>query len=329
MENILTKAFDKFSNLKILVIGDVMIDAYMWGKVDRISPEAPVPVISVTKHESRLGGAANVGLNINELGATPILCACIGNDTYGNEFTNLLKNNNMPVQGIMTSNKRQTTVKTRIISNNQHLLRVDDETDKPLDNDTEQAFINHIDNLFETYNFNAIIFEDYDKGNITPSIIEHVVKKANSKNIPTLVDPKKRNFLNYNNVTVFKPNFKEICEGLKIELQKGDINELNNSALKLCKMLNAKHVMVTLSELGVFVTNNNTYCHTPAQQRGITDVSGAGDTVISVTACALAAGLDINTSVKLANIAGGLVCEQVGVVPVNKNQLLFEAKKLI
>lgn len=323
--NQISQAFDQFNTFKILIIGDVMIDAYMWGKVDRISPEAPVPIIAITKSESRMGGAANVGLNIRALQAEPILCAMIGEDEKGDTFKNLLKKRGMSDIGIVPSKERRTTVKTRIISDNQHLLRVDDETTQPLSTVQESDFIQHIDTLFETLEFNAIIFEDYDKGNITPKIINHVVQKANSLNIPTLVDPKKRNFNNYKGVSLFKPNFKEICEGVKLDIPKGDFNALFEATKILEKELGAKHIMVTLSELGVFITDENSYHQLPAEIRDIADVSGAGDTVVSVAACCLAANLSAKSVAAISNLAGGLVCEKVGVVPIDKKQLLLES----
>jgi len=321
------KAFIDFNKQALLVIGDVMIDSYMWGKVDRISPEAPVPVISVSKRENRLGGAANVGLNVKALGATAVMCALIGDDSKGKVFKTLLRKSEMTDIGILVSKDRKTTVKTRIISDNQHLLRVDDEETTPLSTKQEELFIKHIDTLFSSFNFNAIIFEDYDKGNITPAIINYVVEKANKLNIPTLVDPKKRNFADYKNVTLFKPNFKEICEGVKIDIPKGDFAALFEAAQILISRLNAKHIMVTLSELGVFITENGKYHQIPAHIRDIADVSGAGDTVISVAACCLAAGLPANKVAAISNIAGGLVCEKVGVVPIEKAALEQESIK--
>ncbi len=305
-----------------------MIDAYMWGNVDRISPEAPVPIISVSKWENRMGGAANVGLNIRALGAKPVMCAIIGDDEKGEIFKQLLKKREMTDEGMLVSPKRQTTVKTRVISDNQHLLRVDEESTNTLDKELEQEFIVHVGKLMDSQTFNAVIFEDYDKGNITPNIIDFVVSKAKKLNIPTLVDPKKRNFDAYKGVTLFKPNYKEICEGLKEDIPKGDFEALNTATLKLKKKLNAHYIMVTLSELGVFIANEKGYHQIPALIRDIADVSGAGDTVISVASCCLAAGLPPKTIAGISNLAGGLVCEKVGVVPIEKQQLLEEAEKL-
>ncbi|MBP5667020.1 MAG: hypothetical protein J6X32_02630 [Salinivirgaceae bacterium] len=324
---LITDAFVRCNQFSILVVGDVMIDAYMWGKVERISPEAPVPIISIKSHEERLGGAANVGLNVKAMGANAVMCAVIGSDEKGDQLCRLLEQNGMTADGIIRSDQRKTTVKTRVISSNQHLLRIDDEQTAPLPEEIEKQFISHIDRLFGKYKFDAVIFEDYDKGNITPAIIEHVVAQAHKLNIPTLVDPKKRNFTNYKGVTLFKPNFKEICEGLKITLAKGDFDALNAAAQQLRSMLGATHIMVTLSELGVFITDGDSYSRTPAEIRDIADVSGAGDTVISVASCCMAAGLPPVLTAQIANIAGGLVCEKVGVVPVDKDALLDDVVK--
>lgn len=322
-------AFDQFNQQQVLIIGDVMIDAYMWGKVERISPEAPVPVISVSKRENRLGGAANVALNVKALGANPVMCAIIGADSKGKVFQQLLKKRALTAQGIMVSDQRKTTVKTRVISNNQHLLRIDDEWSEPLTLETEEAFMAHIDLLFETNTFDAVIFEDYDKGNITPAIINHVVSITQKLAIPTLVDPKKRNFLEYRGVTLFKPNFKEICEGLKLDIPNGDFAALHQAAERLRNQLNSRHIMVTLSERGIYISTEGSYFQMPAQVRDIADVSGAGDTVISVAACCLAAKLAPEVIASVSNIAGGLVCENVGVVPVEKDLLLEEIQNLL
>lgn len=327
MKTTVKKAFEKFNQFKILIVGDVMIDAYMWGNVTRISPEAPVPIINIKEMENRMGGAANVALNISELGAKPFICSIIGNDTKGKEFKELLQKRKMSDEGILVSKMRKTTVKTRIISNGQQLLRIDEELTQSLDSHLEDDFVKHIGKLIEKHTFDAIIFEDYDKGTITPPIIDFVVKKAKEKNIPTLVDPKKRNFCAYKGVTLFKPNFKEICEGLKQEIKKNDFEALNKAANQLKQRLGIQYVMVTLSELGIFVAEKETYYRVPAHIRDIADVSGAGDTVISVAACCLAAKMDIKLLAKVTNLAGGLVCEKVGVVPINKEQLLVEILK--
>jgi len=297
----------------------------MWGKVNRISPEAPVPIIMSTKQENRLGGAANVALNVQALGANPILCSVIGNDSKAKTFHSLLKKRNLSNEGIIQDETRITTVKTRIISDNQHLLRVDEENDNEINSDLEEKFIKKVLTILADKQINAIIFEDYDKGCITPKVIKSIVDYANKNNIPTLVDPKKRNFMEYRNVTLFKPNFKELVEGLKVEIKSGDFESIFKASQQLKKDLSCKYQLITLSELGVFISHNNSYETIPAEIRDIADVSGAGDTLIGTASLCLAAGLDPKIIAGISNLAGGLVCEKIGVVPINKEQLLQEA----
>jgi len=324
----LKKVFSLFNQFNILVIGDVMIDSYMWGKVERISPEAPIPVVSVTKKENRLGGAANVALNVKALGANPIICSVIGNDDKGNEFLQLLNNHGLPTNGMLQNNDRITTVKTRVISSNQHLLRVDEETDKNINIEIEAEFIAKIENIINTEKIHAIIFEDYDKGAITPLLIQKIVALANQNKIPTLVDPKKRNFNYYQNVTLFKPNFKELVEGLKLDIKKSDNEEIKKAAQRIQNEWNIGNVLITLSELGVFISNGKTTHNLPAEIRDIADVSGAGDTLISTATLCMAANLSIFDIATISNMAGGLVCEKVGVVPIDKQLLLNECLKI-
>lgn len=318
----LTSIFEGFQNLNVLIIGDVMIDSYLWGDVTRISPEAPVPVLSSTLKEMRLGGAANVALNIRAMGANPILCSVVGNDENGKELTNLMTTSGFATDGIVLDDSRVTTVKTRIIAHNQHLLRVDEEIDTPLDSASEDLLLHRITSLLATFNVDAIIFEDYDKGVITPRIISSVTNIANQ--IPILVDPKKRNYNDYRNITLFKPNFKEFKEGMKLDIEKGEHDLLLKAGREFIKERNIKILMVTLSEHGVFVCQEDNYEFIPAEVRNIADVSGAGDTVISVSSLCLAAGLSANKVAKIGNIAGGLVCEKSGVVPIAKLHLLHE-----
>lgn len=316
--------FESFNTFNILIIGDVMIDSYMWGKVNRISPEAPVPIIMSTMQENRLGGAANVALNVQALGATPILCSVIGKDLKSKTFQSLLKKRKLTNEGILEDENRKTTVKTRIIADNQHLLRVDEETDQPLNKETEDLFIKNILTLISDKQIDAIIFEDYDKGCITPEVIKSVVDFANKNSIPTLVDPKKRNFMDYQNVTLFKPNFKELVEGSKIDIKKGDFKGIYSATQKLHQELSAKYMLITLSELGVFISYDSSYKVIPAEIRDIADVSGAGDTVIGAASLCMAAGFNPELIAGISNLAGGLVCENVGVVPINKENLLNE-----
>lgn len=318
--------FDSFAKLKVLIIGDVMLDSYIWGSVDRISPEAPVPVINVSRKDFRLGGAANVALNISSLGASPILCALIGNDDDGRKLIQRLDENKMSKEGIVVSNDRPTTVKTRVIASHQHVVRVDEESDREANAKEEELLMEKIEKLLPQCA--VVIFEDYDKGVIRPSIIEKTVRLAKEKNIPTVVDPKKRNFLSYSGVTLFKPNLKELREGLKVEVSAANQPQVEKTVSLLKEKLNAAGVMVTLSEHGVYVDFQNEKIKLPAHPREIADVSGAGDTVVSVAALCVALQQKPEVVAGLSNLAGGLVCQHVGVVPINKQELLREAQRI-
>ncbi|MEY2800337.1 MAG: hypothetical protein RI934_1325 [Bacteroidota bacterium] len=326
--NQLTNTFQSFDQMNVMIIGDVMIDGYVWGKVERISPEAPVPVLSVAKKEDRLGGAANVALNIQSMGAKPILCSVIGDDENGKKLIKLLGDLNITHEGIVKSKDRITTIKTRVIGHHQHLLRIDEEVDHPLNEVEETDFIAHVQKIISNNKIDVIIFQDYDKGVLTQHNIEKLITMATTAGIKTVVDPKKRNFLTYKNVGLFKPNLKELKEGLKIEFNHLSDTQLNAAALELKTKINANAVMITLSEHGVFLLDTENNYHIPAHIRNISDVSGAGDTVISVAALCYAANMPNQKIAAIANLAGGLVCEKVGVVPIIKSELLNEAKAL-
>lgn len=322
------KLTTEVSSQQVLIIGDVMIDSYLWGNVDRISPEAPVPIVAVNRRESRLGGAANVALNIQAMGAKPIMCTVLGNDEKSNEFVDLMKAANMNTAGVIKSDERVTTVKFRILGNNVQLLRVDEEITSPLSENDENALIAKVEELLNTTEINAIIFQDYDKGNITQRVIAEVTTMAKAQGIPTTVDPKKRNFGNFTNITLFKPNLKELREGLNIDIKDVTIDELRKAADILHQKQGIDIVFVTLSEKGAYICDYRTaeprQVHVPAHLRSISDVSGAGDTVISVATLCLALGLDIENIIKYSNLAGGIVCESVGVVPIERNRFYSE-----
>jgi rfaE bifunctional protein kinase chain/domain len=324
--------FQRFSKLNILIIGDVMIDSYMWGKVERISPEAPVPICTVAEKENRLGGAANVALNIAAMDAEPVLCSVVGNDENGKLLTSLMNDKNMSLEGIVFSDQRKTTIKTRVLSGSSQMLRIDEETDSFLSMDEEDKFLNTIFQILNQKRIDAIVFQDYDKGVITKNIIDKVVEKSSKMNIPTTIDPKKRNFSYYKGVTLFKPNVKELKEGLKIDFEQLNEETLLKAALLLHDKQSIEKVFITLSEKGIFMVDFSTEPFKiyllPAYLRAIADVSGAGDTVISLATLCLALKLDAHAVAQISNLAGGLVCESVGVVPIDKNRLFFELNKI-
>jgi len=321
--------FNKFNTCRVLVIGDVMVDSYLIGKVDRISPEAPVPVVALKQRDNMLGGAANVALNIRSLGAEAILCSVIGNDKQGDILLELMKTAGLKTSGIIRSNERITTTKFRIISNRMQMLRVDEEIDTDLNKKDSSELINCISNLIAEQKPDVIILQDYNKGVLSPEMIAKVVEIASIKGIPVAIDPKKKNFTAYRDITLFKPNLKEIVEGLKIDVDPLSIESLQKAADIIHLSQNIDVVMITLSEHGIFISSKDSTGFSskiiPAVMRSIADVSGAGDTVISVAALCLAANTDHFLMAALSNLAGGLVCEQAGVVPVNKYTLIAEA----
>jgi D-glycero-beta-D-manno-heptose-7-phosphate kinase len=324
--------FNSFVGKRILVIGDIMVDSYLWGKVDRISPEAPVPVVALNKREYRLGGAANVALNIRNLGGIPILCSIIGDDEKGKVFLDLLDKQGLPSQGIISSKERITTVKFRIIGNNAQMLRVDEENQDNLSSEEHKALFSTIQQLIEKEHIHAIVFEDYDKGVITSQLIKKVVDLSKTKNIPVAVDPKKRNFWGYHEADLFKPNLKELKEGLKSDANLSDMVELRSAVSKLQNRLRSRIVMVTLSDRGLYYCISDEHgvreeALIPAIVRTIADVSGAGDTVIGTAVLCLAVNAPVKIMATLCNLAGGLVCEHVGVVPVDRELLMQEAIK--
>ena len=320
--------FSQFSKQRILVVGDVMIDAYLRGSVTRISPEAPVPIVNLEKTEDRLGGAANVALNLASLGATPILCAIVGDDRGGRTFSEILRHRGLSDEGIVKSADRMTTIKTRVIGNNQHLLRIDEEVLTDISKQEEQDFVQRIKQLIDS-NIDGIILEDYNKGLLTPTVIDSIVKMANARKIPVSVDPKKDNFFEYKNVTLFKPNLKELKEGVGVKsLDVTNKVAFESAVQKMEAKLNNDITLVTLSEHGVFIKREDDKKYIPAHIRNIADVSGAGDTVIAVATLCLVAGLAIEYIADIANLSGGLVCEVSGVVPIDADLLKAEIAKL-
>jgi len=322
----LTELFADFNNLHVLIVGDVMVDAYVWGRASRLSPEAPVPVVNVDRTENRLGGAANVALNVQALGATPLLCAVVGDDQGGDQLLRLLHDHHLPDTGIIRSAHRPTTFKQRILAHGQQLVRIDSEVETDLNAEEAALLLAAYDDLLPRAD--VVIFEDYDKGVLNASIIAQCIARAQQRGIPTVVDPKKKNFLAYKNCTLFKPNLKELREGLKLEFGAPDADRpgFEAAVARLRDVLTPDIVLVTLSEHGVFAQQHAAKTYLPAHLRTISDVSGAGDTVISIAACCVALRQPAAFTAALANLGGGLVCEQVGVVPIEKRLLLAEAE---
>lgn len=321
--------FNDFRTLKVMVIGDVMTDAYVFGTVDRISPEAPVPVVAVKERMNRLGGAANVALNIHALGATPLLVSVIGDDFRGKEFIDLLHDAGLTDHGIIQSSERITTTKFRIMGNKVQMLRVDEEMTHDISDTDQNRLLERVEQLLTEEQIDVLVLQDYNKGVLTGHTIQHILRLAHEKAVPVTVDPKKKHFMAYTGATLFKPNLKELKEGLSLSFDGSNMASVKVAVEQLMHTLHLNSAMATLSEKGVLIAwregNNILHKHLTAHVRNISDVSGAGDTVISVASLCLALGLEFGWLAELSNLAGGLVCEQPGVVPVDKNNLEAEA----
>lgn len=313
----------RLPGLRVLVIGDLMLDRYVWGRVTRISPEAPVPVVDVERVESRPGGAANVALNVAAMGAQVAVCGVIGDDDHGRTLLRHLQKDGFDTSLVRSLPDRITTEKTRVIGNQQQVLRVDHEVRSQI----PDAFAKELAAAIvpQVADFDAVIFEDYDKGLLSPALIAAVIAEADSHGVPTIVDPKYRNFLAYTDVTLFKPNMKELNEALGIRLSNRDLPGIRAAVQDLRARMPHDMTLITLSENGVVAIDKDGEAHhLPAHVRKIADVSGAGDTVVALMALALAADLPLVHAAALANLGGGLVCEEVGVVPIDRERLFRE-----
>lgn len=323
------KLFESFVPLKTGVIGDVMLDTYIWGKVDRISPEAPVPVVSLDHKEYRIGGAGNVALNCHSLGSQVFILSVTGDDTDGLLLEELFNENQIDTSYVVKSTKRITTNKTRIISRNQQMMRLDSEVTHDLDTNDENNLLEKIISFIETEDPDVMIFEDYNKGVLTERIIHEAISLCREAGIVTAIDPKRKNFFSYQHADIFKPNLKEVKEALNILFDEVNKTLLENVHQELQNMLHHHVSFITLSEKGVFYQQDGTSNIIPSHRRNISDVSGAGDTVIAVASMVYAATKNIHLMAEVANIAGGLVCEEVGTVAIDKEKLLNECELLL
>ena len=328
MEDI-KKLFDSFSSLKVGVIGDVMLDTYMWGKVDRISPEAPVPVVSLKKWELRIGGAGNVALNVQSLGAQVFLLSVTGNDENGRKLEKLFRHNNISTDYILKSASRVTTNKIRVISRNQQMMRLDEEVTGDLETGDEENILKKVSSFIEKEDPDVLIFEDYNKGVLTEKVIRDVIDLCRKSGVITAADPKRKNFFSYQGIEIFKPNLKEVKEGLNILFDEPDISLLETIHIELQSLLHHDVSFITLSDKGVFYQFGERTAVIPSHLRSIADVSGAGDTVIAVAALVYSATKNVHLMAEIANIAGGMVCEEVGTVAINKEKLQHECELLL
>lgn len=323
------KLFSSFQNIKVGVIGDVMLDTYWWGKVDRISPEAPVPVVAVTKKEQRIGGAGNVALNIAGLGSIVSVISVLGGDGDGKEVIGLLKDNNIDTSYLLESKARTTTNKIRIISRNQQMMRLDAEITNSLNDSDNKALLASFEKYIVEQKPDIIILEDYNKGVLHVGNIKNIIALCKKHKVLTAVDPKRKNFFSYVGADIFKPNLHEAKEGLNIISDEVTDDLLHEIHRQLSEKLHHHISFITLSEKGIFYETVDEHKIIPTHIRSIADVSGAGDTVIAVSSVVYAATKDVHLMAEMANIAGGLVCEEVGTVAINKERLLQECQLLL
>lgn len=314
--------FDKFKDQRIAIIGDVMLDRYMWGSVQRISPEAPVPVVEVTSETTKLGGAANVANNILSLGAQAIPIGVVGDDDYGTQLRRLFNAAGLPVEGIITDPQRPTTIKTRIIAHDQHVVRADVESKEDLSADAVDSLLEVLAEILPQVS--GVILEDYNKGVLVPRLIQEVVNICRKHRCYVAVDPKFKNFFTYREVDLFKPNTKETEQALGVKIDSSE--DLLNSAKELFSRLQCKSILLTRGEKGMalFPSADAQPLLVPTRAKRIHDVSGAGDTVISTLVVAKLAGASLLEAATLANFAAGIVCGEVGVVPIDRDKLWEE-----
>lgn len=306
---------------KILIVGDLMLDRYLWGNVSRISPEAPVPIINIEDEdeEVRFGGAANVANNVIGLRGEPVLVGTVGEDSWGEVFRQKLSQKNLIPDGLIADSSRPTTIKTRIIGNNQHIARVDREKILPIDASVQNRIFRFIEGIIN--DIDAIILEDYNKGVLVPELVRNIIDLANRRQKIITVDPKFDNFFAFRNVTLFKPNKKETEEALAMRLDSDQ--SIEQAGNMLLEKLPAGAVLITLGARGMALfRKNKPAVFEGTRAREVADVSGAGDTVIATVSFALAAGATIKEAVTLANFAAGVVCEEVGAVPIGHEQLV-------
>lgn len=321
--------FKQFPALRVAVVGDVMLDTYWWGKVDRISPEAPVPVVALHHKEQRIGGAGNVALNTASLGAETTLFTVTGDDADAEILIELLQQQHIDTKYIVKSTERITTNKIRIISRNQQMMRLDSEVTNYITPEDEQLLLGNFTSFVKRYQPAVVIFEDYNKGVLTETLIHAMKDICRQHQIVTTVDPKRKNFFAFKGVDIFKPNLKEVKEALNMFTDEVNEHVLNTIHTELQQLLGHKISLITLSEKGVFIQKGNFSKMIPTHARNIADVSGAGDTVIAVASLVYAATKDITLAARMANLAGGLVCEEVGTAAINADRLLNECKQVL
>ena len=306
----------RFKGKNIIIVGDIMLDVYYWGDVHRISPEAPVPIVHITNENVRIGGAGNVATNLFGLSAKPLLIGVLGEDENGNTLLKQLKDKLISTEGIIPIKDRTTTVKSRVIAKNQQMIRFDQESTTLASKFVEETVIS----IFNKHitKANGIILSDYSKGILTPGIISEIIQISRQHNVPVYVDPKSNDFTYFKSVHMIKPNLYEFQSVVGVWKSEKKFDILGK---KLREKLDADILLVTLGAEGSNLFTKNHQQRIPTKALHVHDVSGAGDTVISTFALAELSGATGEESAILANYAAGLVCEEVGVVPITLDSL--------
>jgi len=321
LKNFEGSKYKEFKDIKILVIGDVMLDHYVYGSVTRISPEAPVPVVLKGDDKFYLGGAGNVFSNIISLGGNSNLLSVVGEDPNGEMVQSLVKNQIEDNQDLLfRTTSRKTTTKTRIMSGHHQMLRIDDETTSPIEGDTESGVISEIDATISQYN--CVILEDYNKGFLTPLIIKHTIEKCRSLSIPVIVDPKRNNIESYSGATVIKPNFSEFCSLVQKAIDPSDFKSIRKYANAFRKDFNVEALVITMSENGIYFSSDGIDMHSEGFKINVSDVSGAGDTVLAILSLCYTANTPIENMLEVCNLAGSIACSKIGAVSVTLDEII-------
>ncbi len=316
--NRIIKFLETSPKAKVLVVGDIMLDKYYFGDVERISPEAPVPVVCVKRIENRLGGAGNTALNLRNLGIDVDILGIVGDDEYGKELINMLKVNGFRTDSILTSNNT-TTTKIRVISRNQHLIRIDFEDVKNLKVELENKVLSLLRGIVK--NYEIVIVSDYNKGLISENISQFVINNAKF----TIVDPKGKNWYKYRNANIITPNVRELSEGLNVVLDNED-NVLENAGKMAISIFNFKSILITRSERGLSYIDKEKVFHIPTYAQEVFDVSGAGDTVVAALAFGVLCNLDMEDILKFANLCASIVIKHIGTYAIKKEDILNSLK---
>ncbi len=315
----LNNYIDRFSSTRTLVVGDIVLDHYIWGKVSRISPEAPVPVVNVSRENLLLGGATNVVNNIHALGGVVSVCGVIGRDEAGGQLQHLLRAQGIPTDGLIVEPGRPTTIKTRIIAHSQQVVRFDRETNSKIEKDTHQRIFDFFKQKV-TEGIDAVVLSDYCKGVVTKDLVRDIVRLAKKNRVIVSVDPKVSHFGMYSGVTILTPNLNEASIGSKIEID--DEHSLLKAGELLLKRLKCTAVLITRSEHGMSLfEHGGRVTHIPTVARDVFDVTGAGDTVISALTLAMAAGAGMVDAARISNYAAGIVVGVMGTATVKPEEL--------